>query len=60
MVYEISDSKVIMGAAFIHYLVYCVFYSIDAIKMADSDNPEEENTDPSVQRAKREQEKKKK
>ena len=58
MVYEISDSKAIMGAAFIHYLIYCVFYSIDAIKMAKSDEPTQESNDPNVQKAKKKQEKK--
>jgi hypothetical protein len=37
MVYEVDNSKAIMGAAFIYYVTYCVFYAIDAIKMADSE-----------------------
>ena len=56
MVYEISDSKAIMGAAFIHYIIYCVFYTIDAIKMAKSDEPTQESHDPNVQKAKKKQE----
>ena len=52
MVYNTNDSKDLMGAAFIHYVVYCVFYSIDAIKMADSDKAGQENQDPNVKRAK--------
>ena len=59
MVYEISEAKAIMGAAFIHYVVYCVFYSIDAIKMASSDEPEKESADPKVKKAKEKAEKKK-
>ena len=59
MVYEVSDSKAIFGAAFLHYLAYCVFYSIDAIKMAESDDPDKESDDPRVRKAKqRAQEKK--
>ncbi|CAI2380768.1 unnamed protein product [Moneuplotes crassus] len=60
MVYEVSDSKAIMGAAFIHYVVYCVFYVIDTIKMQDADDPNQENQDPNVRKAKERAEKKKK
>lgn len=52
MVYEISESKALMGACFIHYLIYSVFYSIDAIKTAASDNTKQESDDPNVRRAK--------
>ena len=50
MVYDISDTKAIMGAAFIQYLIYGVFYSIDAIKLADSDDPNKGSDDPNVRR----------
>ena len=52
MVYEIGDSKALMGACFIHYLVYIVFYSIDAIKLEESENSNKEADDPNVNRAK--------
>jgi hypothetical protein len=59
MVYDTHDSKAIMGAAFIHYVVYCIFYSIDAIKMADSDDKAKENQDPNVRKAKEKAQQKK-
>ena len=59
MVYDVHDSKAIMGAAFIHYVVYCIFYSIDAIKMADSDDKAKENQDPNVRKAKEKAQQKK-
>ena len=38
-----SDVKACLGAAFIHYVAYWVFYSIDAIKLAASDDPKQQN-----------------
>jgi hypothetical protein len=50
MVYDISDAKAIMGAVFIHYIIYTVFYSIDAIKLAESDETNKGSDDPNVKR----------
>ena len=50
MVYDISDTKAIMGAIFIHYLIYTVFYSIDAIKLAESDETNKGSEDANVRR----------
>lgn len=50
MVYDIADSKAIMGALFINYLIYAVFYSIDAIKLGESKKADDGHEDPNVKR----------
>ena len=35
MVYSVDNGKALMGAAFIHYCVYAVFYIVDAIQTND-------------------------
>ena len=48
MVGQAADVKACLGAAFIHYIAYCVFYSIDAIKLAASDDPKQQNNNPNA------------
>lgn len=59
MVYEIQNSKALMGACFIHYLIYCVFYSIDALKTDEFNKAEKESEDPNVRRAREQAQKRK-
>jgi len=42
MVYEVSNSKALIGAAFIQYLVYAVFYVIEGFKKEEFDQTEAE------------------
>ena len=46
MVYSIDNGKALMGAAFIHYCVYAVFYIVDAIQTNDeSEEGSEKSSD---------------